>query len=365
MGIIGLKKIILTGGGTAGHVTPNMALIPTLKQDGWDIQYIGSYSGIEKDLIESMEITYHGISSGKFRRYKNLKNFTQNFKDIFNVLNGINQASKLVKELKPDIVFSKGGFVAVPVVLAAKKHGVPVVIHESDITPGLANKIAIPSAKAVCTTFPETLQYIGDKAVHTGTPIREEIFKGNRQKGLELCGFNNKKPVILVMGGSLGAVKINNFVRQILKQLLNDFQIVHLCGKGHLDENMQNTVGYKQFEYISDELPNIFACADIIVSRAGSNSISEFLALKKPCLLIPLNARASRGDQILNAKSFEKQGFSMVLDEDIMTEENLLNSIKELYENRDKYITAMKNTNSSDGIKNVIKVIYGNIGKEH
>ncbi len=364
MGIIDLKKIILTGGGTAGHVTPNMALIPTLKQDGWDIEYIGSYSGMEKGLIENMGITYHGISSGKFRRYKNFKNFTQNFKDIFNVLAGINQASKLVKKIKPDVVFSKGGFVAVPVVLAAKKYGVPVVIHESDITPGLANKIAIPTAKAVCTTFPETLQHIGEKAVHTGTPIREEIFKGNRSKGLEICGFNSQKPVILVMGGSLGAVKINKFIRQILKELTNDFQIVHLCGKGNLDKNLENTAGYKQFEYISDELPNIFACADIIVSRAGSNSISEFLALKKPSILIPLNARASRGDQILNAKSFEKQGFSMVLDEDIMTEENLLNSIKELYKNRNKYITAMKNTDSSDGIKNVIKVIYNCIGKE-
>ena len=364
MGIIILKRIILTGGGTAGHVTPNIALIPTLKQDGWDVHYIGSFSGMEKGLIESMGITYHGISSGKFRRYKNLKNLTQNFKDIFNVLKGIRQASKLIKELKPDIIFSKGGFVAVPVVLGARRNHIPVVIHESDITPGLANKIAIPTAKAVCTTFPETVQYIGSKAIHTGTPIREEIFKGNKNKGLSLCGFNTQKPVILVMGGSLGAVKINKFIRQSLKNLLKDFQIIHLCGKGNVDETLKNETGYKQFEYISDELADIFACADIIVSRAGSNSISEFLALKKPSLLIPLNARASRGDQILNANSFKNQGFSMVLDEDIMNEDNLLSSIQELYKNREKYIANMKNNNSSDGIKNVIKVIYNTCGKE-
>jgi UDP-N-acetylglucosamine--N-acetylmuramyl-(pentapeptide) pyrophosphoryl-undecaprenol N-acetylglucosamine transferase len=322
------------------------------------VHYIGSFNGIEKELIEGMGIQYHGIASGKFRRYKNLKNYSQNFKDIFRVLSGISQATKLIKDLKPSLVFSKGGFVAVPVVLGAKKNKVPVIIHESDITPGLANKIAIPFAKAVCTTFPETLSYISaDKAVHTGTPIRPEIFEGKREKGLELCGFNNSKPVIMVTGGSLGATKINNYIRKSLEVLLKDFQIVHLCGKGNLDTTLMDKKGYKQFEYISSELPHIFACSDIIVARAGSNFISEFLALKKPSLLIPLNARASRGDQILNAKSFEKQGFSSVLDEDLMTEQNLIEAILDLYKNREKYIASMNNNDKNNGIKNVMELI--------
>lgn len=353
-----MKRIILTGGGTAGHVTPNMALIPQLQKEGWDIHYIGSYNGIEKELIQAMGIEYHAISSGKFRRYKNFKNYSDNFKDLFKVVAGIHQATKLIRDLKPNIIFSKGGFVAVPVVLGAKKNKVPVIIHESDITPGLANKIAIPFAKAVCTTFPETLSYISaDKAVHTGTPIRPEIFDGNRQKGLELCGFDNNKPVIMVMGGSLGAVKINNCIRQSLDDLLKDFQVVHLCGKGHLDNDLLDKKGYKQFEYVSTQLPHIFACCDMVVSRAGSNSISEFLALRKPSLLIPLNARASRGDQILNAKSFEKQGFSIVLEEELMDKERLTENIINLYKNRKQYIASMDKDDKNNGIKNVMELI--------
>lgn len=353
-----MKRIVLTGGGTAGHVTPNIALIPQLQKEGWDIHYIGSYTGIEKELIENMSISYHAISSGKFRRYKNFKNYSKNFTDIFRVVSGIGQASKLIKELKPNVIFSKGGFVAVPVVLGGKKNKIPIIIHESDITPGLANKIAMPFAKAVCTTFPETVQYIsGNKAIYTGTPIRQQIFEGNKQKGIELCGFNSQKPIILVMGGSLGAVKINNCLREALDKLLKEFQIVHLCGKGNIDNKLQDRKGYKQFEYISEELSHIFACIDVIISRAGSNSISEFLALKKPSLLIPLNGKASRGDQILNAKSFEKQGFSKVLNEDILNAETLINDISYLYKNRAKYIKSMNNNNISNGISSIMELI--------
>lgn len=353
-----MNRIVLTGGGTAGHVTPNMALIAQLKKEGWDIHYIGSYTGIEKELIENMEIKYHAISSGKFRRYKNIKNYSKNFSDIFRVISGINQAVKIIKDLKPNIIFSKGGFVAVPVVLAAKKNKVPIIIHESDITPGLANKIAIPFAKAVCTTFPETVQYIsGNKAIYTGTPIRQEIFQGNKKRGIEICGFDNNKPIIMVMGGSLGAVRINNCIREALSELLKTFQIVHLCGKGNIENSLKEKKGYKQFEYVSEELPDIFACADIIISRAGSNSISEFLALRKPCLLIPLNGRASRGDQILNANSFEKQNFSKVLNEDIMNKENLIKEILDLYKNRQNYIEAMNTNNVTNGIDKIMEII--------
>ena len=266
MGVNQVKKIVLTGGGTAGHVTPNLALIPALKKEGYEIIYIGSQEGIEKTLIEKVEIPYYAISTGKLRRYLSAKNIT----DVFRVASGIKEATALIKKLKPDIVFSKGGFVAVPVVLGAKVNGVPVIIHESDITPGLANKIAMPFAKKVCTTFPETLQYVPKgKGVNTGTPIRKELFEGKKQKGLELCGFTQEKPIVMVMGGSLGSVKINIQLRGALETVLKEFQLVHICGKGNIDKTLEHKRGYKQFEYLSEELPHIFAMADVIVSRAG------------------------------------------------------------------------------------------------
>ena len=350
-----MKRIILTGGGTAGHVTPNIALIPKLKELGYDIQYIGSYNGIEKELIEPFGIPYHGISSGKLRRYFSLQNFT----DPFRVIKGFGEARKLIKSLKPDVIFSKGGFVSVPVVLAGKRCKVPVIIHESDMTPGLANKLAIPSAVKVCCNFPETLDALPEgKAVLTGSPIRQELLSGNKIAAMDMCHFTSDKPVILVIGGSLGAVAVNNAVREALPELLKDFQIIHLCGKGKMDESLKDVEGYCQFEYIKNELRNLFALADIVISRAGANAICELLALHKPNLLIPLSANASRGDQILNARSFERQGYSMVLEEEEITEASLLEAIRKLYQERDKYIAAMsagKNLNSIQHIVNLIE----------
>ena len=351
-----MKTIILTGGGTAGHVTPNLALVPELKKEGWDIKYIGSKNGIEKSLVEKEGIPFYGISSGKLRRYISKENIT----DMFKVVKGIGEATRLIGQIKPDVVFSKGGFVAVPIVLGAKLKGVPVIVHESDITPGLANKIAIPFAKAVCTTFPETAKYIkGEKTTNTGTPIRGELFLGNKKAGRTLCGFNEKRPILLIMGGSLGAVKINNCVRECLKDILLNFQVIHICGKGNMDNTKLEVEGYKQFEYISEELPNVLAASDIIVSRAGANAISEFLALKKPALLIPLSAKASRGDQILNAESFRKRGLAEVLKEEDMSKESLKNGIDSLYKKREKYIEAMSENEATNrsGTSNVIRCI--------
>ncbi len=349
-----MKKIILTGGGTAGHVTPNLALIPELQKEGFEIIYIGSQNGIEKGLIQRENIPYYSISTGKLRRYLSAKNVT----DVFRVLAGIKEATALIKKIRPDVIFSKGGFVAVPVVLGAKLHHIPVIVHESDMTPGLSNKIATPFAKKVCTTFPETLEYLPKgKGVNTGTPIRKELFEGNREKGLKICGFTEEKPVIMMMGGSLGSVKINVRLREALPALLQDFQVVHICGKGNLADKLEKTSGYKQFEYISEELPHIFAVADVVISRAGSNSISEFLALKKPNLLIPLSVNASRGDQILNAASFEKQGFSMVLQEEDMTGTSLEKAVRTLYQNRQTYVEKMEKSRTSDGVSQVMKII--------
>ncbi|MCD8018555.1 MAG: undecaprenyldiphospho-muramoylpentapeptide beta-N-acetylglucosaminyltransferase [Clostridiales bacterium] len=349
-----MKRILLTGGGTAGHVTPNMALIPGLQEAGYDIQYVGSYQGIERKLIEEMGIPYHGISSGKLRRYFDPKNFS----DPFKVLKGYAESSRLMKKLKPDIVFSKGGFVAVPVVLAAHRKHIPVIIHESDLTPGLANKICIPAATKVCCNFPETMKHVPeDKAILSGSPIRKELFDGSREEGLRLCGFTDDKPVLLTMGGSQGAVAINNALRDNLDALLEQFSVIHLCGKGNYDTSLEEKTGYKQFEYAKKELPHLFAATDLIISRAGANAICELLALKKPNILIPLPASQSRGDQLLNAASFENSGYSYVLQEEDMTGDSLLQAVKYVYDEREDYIQALEESKLNDSIKIITDLI--------
>ncbi len=352
-----MKRIILTGGGTAGHVTPNMALIPFLKEAGYDIQYIGSHNGMERKLIEEIDIPYHGISSGKLRRYFDIKNFS----DPFKVLKGYTEASRLMRKLKPSVVFSKGGFVTVPVVLAAKRRGIPVIIHESDITPGLANKISIPAATKVCCNFPETLKYLpAEKSVLTGSPIRQELFSGSKEEGLALCGFDGSKPVLLVMGGSLGAVAINRSLRENIDALLEQFHIIHLCGNGNLDESLLDKEGYKQFEYAKEELTHLFAASDLIISRAGANAICELLALKKPNILIPLPASQSRGDQLLNAASFEKSGYSYVLQEEELTKDSLLKAVQYVYDEREEYIQTMKESKLNKAISIIMELIEKN-----
>ena len=357
------KKIVLTGGGTAGHVTPNIAMIPKLKELGYEIFYMGSYDGIEKKLIEDFDIPYYGIATGKFRRYFDPKNFS----DPFRVIKGVSEAKKYLKAIKPDVVFSKGGFVSVPVVRAAASLKIPCIVHESDMTPGLANKLCIPVAKKICCNFPETLNNLpAEKAVLTGSPIREELMKGRKEAAYELCGFDTSKPVIMVIGGSQGSAAINQAVRDALPELLEDFQIVHLCGKEKIDNLLLTTKGYKQFEYIKTELKDIFAMADIVISRAGANAINELLALKKPNLLIPLPSTSSRGDQILNAKSFESQGFSIVVDEDDLTVKLLVEKVQELYFTRMTYIDAMKKSSQRDAIgtiADIIEEVAANKGK--
>lgn len=348
-------KIVLTGGGTAGHVTPNIALLKGLRAAGFDeIHYIGSENGIEKSLIAQYpDINYHSIRTGKLRRYLSLKNLS----DPFRVLAGCNDAKKLIKQIRPDVVFSKGGFVAVPVVWAAHKCHIPVVAHESDITPGLANKISKKYAAKICLNFPDALKEIpAPLGIYTGTPIRETLFSGNREKAKHTLGFDNKK-VIMVMGGSLGARAINEAVRKALPRLLPEYNIIHLCGKGNLDEDLNHKAGYRQFEFISDELPDCFALTDMIISRAGANAIHEFMALKKPMLLIPLPLSASRGDQILNAKSFEKRGIALVLNEEQLNTDTLIKGITYLERDSDKMIQKMSEDCITDGTQKVLDVI--------
>lgn len=349
-----MRRILLTGGGTAGHVTPCIALLPSLMEQHYDIHYMGSYEGIEKRLIADFDIPYYGISTGKFRRYFDPKNFS----DPFRVIAGYFEAKKLIKQIKPDVVFSKGGFVSVPVVRAAASLGIPCVIHESDMTPGLANKLCVGAATKICCNFPETLKDLPEgKAVLTGSPIREELAKGSRIAGLDLCGFSANKPVIMVVGGSQGSAAVNEAVRSALPALLNDFQIVHLCGKDKVDNLLLTKPGYKQFEYIKSEMKDIFAMSDLVISRAGANAICELLSLKKPNILIPLPTTSSRGDQILNAHSFEAQGFSMVIEEEYLDNETLTDKVHELYCNRQIYIDAMSRSTQTDSIHTIMKLI--------
>lgn len=349
-----MKKIVLTGGGTAGHVTPNIALLPSLRRAGYEISYVGSYDGIEKRLMADFDIPYTGISTGKLRRYLDIKNLT----DPFRVLKGFSEAKKYLREYRPDVVFSKGGFVSVPVVRAAASLKIPCIIHESDMTPGLANKLCFPVARKICCNFPETLKMLPEgKAVLTGSPIRAELAQGNRIAGLDMCGFTANKPVVMVIGGSLGAANVNKAVRDALPYLLEDFQVVHICGKDKIDNLLLTTSGYRQFEYVKAELKDLFAMADLVISRAGANAICELLALKKPNILIPLPAASSRGDQLLNAASFEAQGFSIVLNEDDLTTDLLVDKVHELFSNRQSYHNAMSQSGQMDSVRTIVRLI--------
>lgn len=347
-------KIVLTGGGTAGHVTPHLSLIPQLQKQGYDVHYIGTRDGIEANMISSLpSVTYHCIQSGKLRRYFSLQNFT----DPFRVLIGAFQSLLLMLKLKPDVCFSKGGFVSVPVVIGAWLCRVPTVCHESDLTPGLANRICTRFANKVATTFPECAKLIGEKGIHTGTPLRPELFSGDRQKGLALCGFDGSKPVLLMTGGSLGAQRINTALRAALPALLPHMDILHLCGKGNLDENLLQTTGYCQKEFLSSEMPDALAVADAVLSRAGSNTLSELLALHKPMLLIPYPMGASRGDQIQNAKSFQKQGIADVLMQEDMTPKTLTECVLDLMNHRAEKKAVLEQYPIQDGTQAVLQLI--------
>lgn len=349
-----MKRIVLTGGGTAGHVTPHLSLIPRLRQEGYDIHYIGTEKGIEHEMIAKIpDVTYHAVKSGKLRRYFSLQNFT----DPFRVVAGAFQSMHLMRKLKPDVLFSKGGFVSVPVVIGAWLCRVPAVCHESDLTPGLANRICARFATKVATTFPECAKALGAKGVHTGTPLRPELFQGSRAAGLAMAGFDGRKPVLLMTGGSLGAQSVNKCLRESLPELLPHMDVLHLCGKGNLDESLAGLKGYCQKEFLSGEMPDALAVADLVLSRAGSNTLSELLALHKPMLLVPYPLSASRGDQIENAKSYERQGLARVLMQENMTPRTMTDALLSLLADRDQLLQALKNYPVQDGTDAVLRMI--------
>ncbi len=349
-----MKKIVLTGGGTLGHVTPHLALIPHLKEKGYEIHYVGTENGMEAGKMKDVEgIVYHAVKSGKLRRYFSWQNFT----DPFRVIAGAFQSAHLMGKIKPDVVFSKGGFVAVPVVFGAWLRRIPVLCHESDLTPGLANKLCKPFAKKFATTFPECAEALGKKAEMTGTPLRPELFRGSREKGLEDAGFDGKKPVLMMMGGSSGAQRVNACLREALDELTKDFDVLHVCGKGNLDASLDGLKGYTQVEFLDADLPDAMACTDLVLSRAGANALCEFQALGRPMLLIPYPKGASRGDQILNAKSLQKRGLCHVLMQENMTRETLVQAVRETWADKEKLTEALRNAPPADGTNRVLELI--------
>lgn len=350
-----MKRIVLTGGGTAGHVTPHLALIPHLRQRGWEVHYLGAQDGIERQLVGS-QLPYYPISAGKLRRYFSWRNLS----DPFRVIKGVADAYRHLRRIQPSIVFSKGGFVAVPVSLAAWLLRIPVILHESDLTPGLANRLCAPFARKLCVAFPDSLNYLkggaARKAVVTGTPIREELLKGSREKGLAICGFSDRRPVLLVIGGSLGSALLNRTIRENLAQLTGRYQIIHICGRGNPEPEMKSP-GYYQLEYAGEELPHLLAAADLVLSRAGANAIVELVALAKPNVLVPLSRRASRGDQILNAASFARQGLSLVIQEEELNGKVLHETLGELEKDRERFIAAMQSSPIKDGTSKILNLI--------
>ena len=299
-------KIVFTGGGTGGHVIPNLVIIEKIRQLAGHAQlfYIGSKNGIERKLAKKAGVKFYGIQTGKLRRYLDF----QNVVDAMKVPIGIMQAIYRLLKIKPDVIFSKGGFVGVPVAIAAGILRIPLIIHESDLTPGLATRITAKFAKKICLSFPTT--HPGKKIQITGNPVRPI---GDAEKGECFLKFKNDKPTILIAGGSSGAVFLNLLLEKSIFQLEKKANIVWLTGRGKIPPNFPTLKNLRIFEYLDAEYLDVLAAADLVVSRGGANAIFEIAAAGKPSVLIPLSAAISRGDQIENAKFFERAGAAMVL----------------------------------------------------
>jgi UDP-N-acetylglucosamine--N-acetylmuramyl-(pentapeptide) pyrophosphoryl-undecaprenol N-acetylglucosamine transferase len=327
------RTVVLTGGGTAGHVTPNLALLPALRAAGFHIEYVGAKAGIERELVTAEGLPYHSVETGKLRRYASW----QNWIDPLRVVQGVGQAYRILNRVRPDVVFSKGGYVAVPVVLGAWLHRIPVVVHESDRSPGLANRIAFPFCARICTSFEESAARLrasmparARRIVCTGSPVRRALLAGDRARAERRFGLDPSRSLVLVFGGSLGARAINAVVGEFARALPSDLQLIHVCGKGNLDPQLANLAHYHAFEYLQQDFADALARADAVVSRAGANSLSELLALRKPAVLIPLPSDRSRGDQIENAQYYTERGYGLLLPQAELNRERLEESIRSL-----------------------------------
>ena len=325
-----MTSIVMTGGGSAGHVVPTLPVIEALQSKGWGVTYVGSDTGMEEGLVAPSGVRYFGVRTGKLRRYFALANLT----DAMRVPLGVIQAIRILRDVKPDVVFSKGGFVAFPVVLAAWLLKIPVVAHESDLSPGLANRLSLPFISSLCVNFDVTSAK-GRRIVHTGTPLRSSLICGESDRGLAALGFSGERPFLIVVGGSLGAQRLNEIVRDSLSELTEMFDVLHVCGTGKLHDQQKYRRTYIQREFVNDGWGDLLAAADVVVSRAGANALYELLYLGKPNLLVPLPATASRGDQVENAAYARAEGYSLVVEENELSTEVLVNSVKRLYQDFD------------------------------
>jgi UDP-N-acetylglucosamine--N-acetylmuramyl-(pentapeptide) pyrophosphoryl-undecaprenol N-acetylglucosamine transferase len=335
-------------------VTPNLALLPALRSCGFAPEYVGDPRGIERRLAEEAGLVFHGVQTGKLRRYLSL----QNFIDPLRIVIGIVQATWLLFRRRPAVVFSKGGFVGVPVVIGAWLNRIPVIVHESDLTPGLANRLSFPFARRICLAFAETARMLpGRDVVYTGTPVRRELLAGDRARGLERFELDPGLRTLLVFGGSQGAQAINEQLRATLPQLPDDLQVLHICGAGNLVPELEERDHYRQYEYLGAEFGDAFACADVVLSRAGANSLAELIALRKPAIVVPLPTAASRGDQIDNARLFVEKGYGLAMVQAELTPQSLLAAVEQALDGSDAFVRAMDEAESHDPAVRIVDLL--------
>ena len=349
------KLIFMAGGGTAGHINPNLALVEPLQKVGYRVEYMGQKNEMEYPLVTAAGLPFHEVASGRLHRSLNPDTLLTPFRIV-----------KAIRKEKPALIFCKGGFACVPVAIAGKLTGTKVILHESDLTPGLANKLCAPFASKICVTFEQTLQHLPkEKTVFTGTPIRASLKNGSREKGFELTGLDPAgKPVLMVVGGSQGAGALNDVIGDNLEALLADYQIVHLYGGEASGYVPKEAKGYFALGYAKEEMADLFAMTDLVLSRAGANAINEFLLLQLPSILVPLPLTVSRGDQILNAQHFEEKGFSYVLPQEKLDLQSLQSALTHVQEHRSEYLSAMGASAAKNGTTEVLKVILETIIKK-
>ena len=343
-----MSTILLTGGGTAGHVTPHFAILQELKNHFSKIYYVGSEFGIEKQLVKEKGIDYYSINPVKLVRSFTLKNAIVPFKFI----KSVNEAKIILQKLSPTVVFSKGGYVALPVVIAASSLNIPVITHESDLSIGLSNKIASHYAISVLTTFKKTALSVKN-GVYVGAPVREELFNNNKQECFDYFKFYNSLPVLLIIGGSSGAKSLNEVFYKSFKEIVKNFNVIHVVGKGN--KNNLSHPHYRQLEYANMAL--VYPIVNVCVSRAGSNTAFELFALKIPTLFMPLPKGNSRGDQIENAKYFSELKVASVLYMQDATPTNFIQKVYDVYKNSNYYIQNIKKQNFEVGNKNIAKIL--------
>ena len=360
---------VFAGGGTGGHIYPGLAVCDELRSlshknnQTIKIIWLGNSSGMDKDLVEKSGSVdeFIGIPSGKLRRYFSFKNFT----DFFKIFAGLVKSFFVLLKVKPVVLFSKGGFVSVPPCMAAKCLKIPVFTHECDFTPGLATRLNSRFATKILVSYEETKKFLGaekaKKAVVTGNPVRPVFYETNPENGKKFLfenrsDYNPEKPILLVLGGSLGAHQINELVAENLDWLTERFNVVHQCGAKDADAMPKHHEGYFLHPFIYKEMSDVISCADSILSRAGANSIWEASVLGKPMVLIPLCGSGTRGDQVDNAKFFEEKGAALVLLGEDADSAHLQDALLKMSDSAFRMNAALASKSLSEGKRPALKI---------